>query len=246
MIGKIEKLLNMDDYDLEAVFTPTIVNMLILNIIFTRTFLFVTENIVWWNTILAIVAPLATSVVITRFIMHFFRGVSRIVFEDALYRKDRLYFPTTSMLLLGDNSTGISQIMKKRVRDDLKSVYNITLLTKAKEDTDEMEARRTAKDAVALIRKKVADKHDVMTRRKLKRYGMFRNFLGGAALCFPFSIVCWGFDFSHKGTSDPIILTILLLYLLIVVIDFFITKSAAIDYAETLITTFDKLNHDEA
>ena len=31
MIGIIEKLLNMDHYDLEAVFTPAIVNMLILD-----------------------------------------------------------------------------------------------------------------------------------------------------------------------------------------------------------------------
>lgn len=246
MIGKIEKLLNMDDYDLEAVFTPAIVNMLILGIMFTYTILFIAEDTVWWNTILAVVAPLAAAVVITRFTMHFFRAVSRIVFEDILYRKDRLYFPTTSMLLLGDNSTGVSLIMKKRVRDDLKSLYNITLFTKAKEDADEMEARRTAKDAVALIRKTVAESNDVMTRRKLKRYGVFRNFLGGAVFCLPLSIACWTIDFSLKRTCDPIILTALFLYLLIVVVDFFITKSAAVDYAETLITTFDKLNHDEA
>lgn len=109
-----------------------------------------------------------------------------------------------------------------------------------------MEARRTAKDAVALIRKTVAESNDVMTRRKLKRYGVFRNFLGGAVFCLPLSIACWAIDFSLKRTCDPIILTALFLYLLIVVVDFFITKSAAVDYAETLITTFDKLNHDEA
>ena len=138
MIGKIEKLLNMDDYDLEAVFTPAIVNMLILDIVFTCTILSIAENTLWWRSVLAIVAPLATAVILTRFAMHFFRGISRTVFEDILYRKDRLHFPTTSMLLLGDNSTSVSKMMKNRVRENLKTLYNITLLTKAKEDADEM------------------------------------------------------------------------------------------------------------
>ena len=246
MIGKIEKLLKMDDYDLEAVFTPAIVNMLILDIVFTCTLLPIAENTSWWRPVLAIVAPLAAAVVLTRLAMHFFRGVSRTVFEDTLYRKDRLRFPTTSMLILGDNSTSVSKMMKNRVREDLKTLYNITLLSKAKEDVDEMEARRMAKDAVYYIRKAVADNGDTMTRRKLKRYGMFRNFLGGAVFCLPLSVACWVINFSRAGVSTPIILTALILYLMLVVIDFFITKSAAVDYAETLITTFDKLNHDEA
>ena len=121
MIGKIEKLLNMDDYDLEAVFTPAIVNMLILDIVFTCTILPIAENTLWWRSVLAIVAPLATAVILTRFAMHFFRGISRTVFEDILYRKDRLHFPTTSMLLLGDNSTSVSKMMKNRVRENLKT-----------------------------------------------------------------------------------------------------------------------------
>ena len=220
--------------------------MLILDIVFTGTLLPIAENTSWWRPVLAIVAPLAAAVVLTRFAMHFFRGVSRTVFEDTLYRKDRLRFPTTSMLLHGDNTTSVSKMMKNRVREDLKTLYNITLLSKAKEDADEMEARRTAKDAVYYIRKAVADSGDTMTRRKLKRYGMFRNFLGGAVFCLPLSVACWVIDFTRAGVSTPIILTALILYLMLIVIDFFITKSAAVDYAETLITTFDKLNHDEA
>lgn len=244
MIGIVEKKLNMDDYDLEAVFTPAIVNMLILDFVFTCTLLPLAENSVWWKTALAVVAPLAAAVVLTRFTMHFFRAVSRTIYEDMLYRKDRLRFPTTSMLLLTDDS--ISQTMKKRVRNDLKTLFNITLCNKAQETTDEMEARRTAKDAIALIRKIVVDNHDPMTRRMLKRYGMFRNFLGGAFFCFPLSIACWAVDFSCTGTSDPIIITALIFYLLIIVVDFFITKGAAVEYAESLITAFYKINHNEA
>lgn len=243
MIEKIEKLLNMDDYDLEAVFTPAIVNLLILDFVFTCTILPVAENTLWWQTALTIAAPLAAAVVLTRFTMHFFRAVAKFI-EDILYRKDRLRFPTTSMLLIGDKS--ISKTMNKRVRTDLKTLYNITMCTKAQEEADETEARRTAKDAVALIRKTVADSKDAMTRRKLIRYGLFRNFLGGALICLLLCIFCWAFDFSRTGSSNPVILTTLIIYLLLIVVDYFITKSAAVDYAETLITTFDKLNHNEA
>lgn len=244
MIEKIEKQLNMDDYDLEAVFTPAMVNLLIFDFVFSCTILPDIEKTGWWHAALTIAVSLAATVVLTRFTMHFFRAIARFI-EDLLYRKDHLYFPTTSMLLLGDKSTGTSLMMKRRVRDDLKALYNVTLPSKAKEEADEMEARRAAKDAVALIRKKVADSNDAMTRRKLKRYGLFRNFLGGAFICLPLSILCWAIGFSNLGASNQATLTVLIIYLLLLVADFFITKSAAIDYAETLLTTFDKLNHDE-
>ena len=65
-------------------------------------------------------------------------------------------------------------------------------------------------------------------------------------ICLPLSVACWFIDFSRTGVSNSIIHIALILYLILVVIDFFITKSAAVDYAETLITTFDILNHDEA
>lgn len=45
MIGKIEKLLNMNDYDLEAVFSPAVVNALILDFVFTCTLLPTSQRI---------------------------------------------------------------------------------------------------------------------------------------------------------------------------------------------------------
>ena len=243
MIGKIEKLLHLDDYDLEAVFTPSIVNLLILDFVFTCTLLSVAENTVWWRTAIAIATPLAAAVILTRFVMYLFRATSR-VYEDVFYRKDRLNFPTTSMLLYNDQS--ISKVMKKRIRNDLQALYNIQLCSENHEEADEIEARRTAKDAVSLIRNTVADSNDSMSRRKLKRYGFYRNFLGGAVYCLPLSLLCWGFDFIRTGDCNPVILTTIVIYALLVVIDFLLTKSAAVDYAETLLITFDRLNHYES
>ena len=170
--------------------------------------------------------------------MHLFRGMSKL-FENINYGKDRLHFPTTSMLLYKDKS--ISQDLKKRVREELKATYNISLLSKAKEEADEQEARRTAKDAAAAIRQVVADSKDSMTRRKLKRYGAYRNFIGGALACFPLSVASCIITGCVSDTCSILAIGTAIIYLVLIAVDYFLAKSAATDYAETLITTFDKI-----
>ena len=243
MIGKIEEKLKMDDYDLEAVFTPAVVNFLILDFVFTCTILPVVENTTWWHTALAIVAPIAAAVILTRFFMNFFRATSRI-YEDIFYRKDRLKFPTTSMLLLSVKN--ISRQKKIKARNILKTKYKTSLCPQHIETTDEMEARRTAKYAAAIIRKVVAESNDTLTHRKLIRYGTFRNFLGGAIYCLPLAIAFWAIDYHHSGVYNNMILLTLIFYAALFLIDIYLTMSAADDYADTLITTFNLLNHDEA
>lgn len=246
MIEKVEKKLKMDDYDLEAVFTPTVINLLIAAFFIICTLkdtLLTAEATIWWQTAVVIVTPIAVEVILFRFFMQTFRESSKL-FESVLYRKDRLNFPTTSMLLLGDNS--ISQLQKKRIRQVLKSKYNINLPSKAKEEANEMEVRRTVKDTVALIRKEVADSGDTMTRRKLKRYGTFRNFLGGALYCFPVCLACWLVSLCLSSSSVLALSIALAIYFVYSIVDFFLVKNTAVEYAESLITTFDKNNYDEA
>ena len=245
MVGKIEKALNMDDYDLEAVFTPAMVNILIMGfiiacLVFDSGY---AMNSVWWQFACQIIGSVAAAALLTRFIMNLFRAASRL-YEHINYGKDRLQFPTTSMLLYNDES--ISREQKKRVRQELKAQYNISLCSKAREETDETEARRVAKDAIALIRKAVADSGDIMARRKLKRYGTFRNFLGGALFCFPVAAICAGISTAHSGANTMAIIVTLFFYFVIIIVDYFLTGSAAKDYAEALITTFDKITYNEA
>ena len=241
MIGKIEKQLKMDDYDLESVFTPAMVNIILLVFIIACNVIIAGYNLsrlVWWETILEGLGVIAVAVILTRFLMHLFRGMSKL-FENINYGKDRLHFPTTSMLLYNDKS--ISHDLKKRVREELKATYNICLLPKAKEEADEQEARITAKDAVAIIRKVVADSNDSMTRRKLKRYGAYRNFIGGALACFPLSVVVCIITSCVSGICSTLAIGMAIFYLALIVVDYYLAKSAATDYAETLITTFDKI-----
>ena len=169
------------------------------------------------------------------------QGASKF-FEDINFGRDRLHFPTTSMLLLSDNSIG--QDLKKRVRRELKTLYNVRLCSKTSERANELEARKAAKDAVALIRQDVAKLYDDMMQRKLKRYGAYRNFLGGALFCLPISIICWaiGLTMSMSSIASTIIL---ILYAILAVVDYFLAKKAAVDYAENLLITFDKNNFNE-
>lgn len=241
MIDRIEKKLKMDDYDLEAVFTPAMVNIILLVFIIACNVWVAGLNLsslTWWETILEVLGVIAVAVIFTRFLMHLFRGFAKL-FENINYGKDRLHFPTTSMLLYNDKS--ISQDLKKRVREELKATYNICLLSKSKEEADEQEARRTAKDAVATIRQVVADSKDSMTRRKLKRYGAYRNFLGGALACFPLSVAACIITCCVSGICSILAIGMTIVYLILIVVDYFLAKSAATDYAETLITTFDKI-----
>ena len=120
------------------------------------------------------------------------------------------------------------------------------MATKDSEVKNELEARRTAKDAVALIRKTVAKSEDMLTSLKLKRYGQFRNFLGGAVFCLPFAITCTVVSAIKSAPCAPLLFILNIVYVIVAFIDYFLTKSAATDYAETLITTFDQINHHEA
>lgn len=129
----------------------------------------------------------------------------------------------------------------------LKNLIKTTNIPKAiVEEANEMEARRTVKDAVALIRKEVADSGDTMTRRKLKRYGTFRNFLGGALYCFPVCLACWIVSLCLSSSSVLPLSIALAIYFVYSIVDFFLVKNTAVEYAESLITTFDKNNYDEA
>lgn len=245
MIEDLEKKLNMDDYDREAVFTPAMVNMIVMVIIAFCSLSDTNLSFMksgWWQPIIRIIGTIAVAAVLTRFVMRITQGVSKI-FEDINYGRDRLHFPTTSMLLLNDNSIG--QDLKKRIRLELKSLYSIRLCSKDIEKNNELEARRAAKYAVAIIRQDVAALNDDLTQRKLKRYGAYRNYLGGALFCLPVSIICWavGLTVSISSIASSIVL---ILYVLITVVDYFLTKRAAIDYAETLLITFDKNNYNEA
>ena len=244
MIEDLEKKLNMDDYDREAVFTPAMVNVIVMVIIvlcsfYNSSLAFMKSG--WWQPIIKIAGTIAVAAVLIRFIMFITQGASKF-FEDINYGRDRLHFPTTSMLLLSDNSIG--QDLKKRVRRELKTLYNVRLCSKTSERANELEARKAAKDAVALIRQDVAELNDDMMQRKLKRYGAYRNFLGGALFCLPISIICWaiGLTMSMSSLASTIIL---ILYAILAVVDYFLAKKAAVDYAENLLITFDKNNFNE-
>lgn len=247
MIEKIEKRLKMDNYDLEAVFTPAIVNILFMCLIAVWSCydsdIITVDGAYWWAYAAESVGLVAVTAIVARFTMQIFRGTSRF-FEDINYGADRLHFPTTSMLLVNGNDIGDE--LKKRVRHELKTIYTTSLFSKAKEQKDEQGARREAKDAVALIRKVVDESNDSTTKRKLTRYGIYRNFLGGAVFCLPISLGFWVLDLIHSGPRAMMILVAVLAYMTILCVDYVLAKRAATDYAEALMTTFDKINNNEA
>lgn len=242
MIKHIQKILNFDDYDMDAMFIPAVINLTAV-FYFGGIFLMNNSALIKADAVWKIVSVIASSplisLVFARFLVDFFRGSSKIL-ESVLYGKDRTRFPSTSMLLLKDNS--ISRTLKSKIRGYLAD-RGFKLLSKAKEVSNEKEARLAARDAVGFIRKCVDEQDDTIYQRKLVRYGCHRNFLGGFMYCFPICVVLFAFNILNDDTYKNINIVVLVTYTVIGIIRFFLLKRSAIEYAECLFTSFDKIKN---
>lgn len=102
------------------------------------------------------------------------RGIGKSA-EDRLFANGTR-FPTTEILLWGDD--GLSRGMKESLHERIKSEFKISLLSAKREKTNPEEARKTARDAVNLIRPVVG--RGVHALQYNVHYGFCRNFASSA------------------------------------------------------------------
>lgn len=102
------------------------------------------------------------------------RGIGKCA-EDRLFANGTR-FPTTEILLWGDD--GLSRGMKESLHERIKSEFKISLLSAKREKTNPEEARKTARDAVNLIRPVVG--RGVHALQYNVHYGFCRNFASSA------------------------------------------------------------------
>ncbi len=242
MLEKIIEKMGMDDYDREAVFMPAAINMVFVVLVVGCTLNDlggINVGSAWWKLLISMLACIPISALLAKFLMHQFREWSKFI-EGWIF-KNGLYFPTTCMLLLTDKNTSIGEDLKKGVRAKLRNEHGVKLCTAEKELADEIEARKRAKDAVGIIRQEVAKSGDTMYRRKLIRYGQFRNLLGGALLCFMVMLIALIMDCIGRGESIVFISVVFGLYTIVVITDYFIVRRSAEEYAENLLITYNNL-----
>ncbi len=102
------------------------------------------------------------------------RGMGKCA-EDRLFANGTR-FPTTEILLWSDDF--LSMGMKESLHERIKSEFGISLLSKKREEANPEEARKTARDAVNLIRPVVG--RGVHTQQYNIHYGACRNFASSA------------------------------------------------------------------
>ena len=179
-IGLNSNMKNLiNKYSLKGRLLPTIL-CAIPFLIFQYSFLS-SEQIEFLKELGAIkfVGDVTITVAIIYFLMQVNRFLSKHTFE-AIYFKKQLYFPTTSRLLLSDNS--LSSDYKNRIREKAELEFNINFLKSVEETENELTARKTIRDIVGLIRRKVGD--GTLTLQHNIEYGFFRNLIGGSTISF--------------------------------------------------------------
>lgn len=174
---------SFDEYEIKARYIPAIISSIplimltsyakeeiLLNLFKTAKWFLVVENI-------------SLSFITIIFIINVQRFLAKYLFEDRIFEKG-LNFPTTKMLLWNDDR--LSKEYKLKIRGKIKIDFDLKLSDKNKEKKDLIEAKKEAKDAVALIRTKVGK--GMHTHQHNIQYGFIRNFIAGTFLSLPVSI----------------------------------------------------------
>ena len=165
----------INKYNLKGRLFPTILCALPF-LIFQYSFLN-SEQIEFLKELGAIkfVGDITISVAIVYFLMQVNRFLGKHIFE-AIYFKKQLYFPTTSRLLLSNDN--LSSDYKNRIREKAELEFDLKFRNHEQEMENELIARKTIRDIVGLIRRKVGD--GTLTLQHNIEYGFFRNLIGGS------------------------------------------------------------------
>lgn len=160
---------------------------------------------------------------------------SKNIIESGIFGQNGLHFPTTDMLLLSEGI--ISQEQKALIRNGLSKSSGIVFPSKGEETTNPDNSRMLARDAVALIRKKVGK--GIMTYQYNMRYGFLRNFIGGVIWAIPGSVGCVVLYAINKYWTGVIFFTIIIVvYMLFFVFRKRILSSVALSYADSLVNEY--------
>lgn len=159
----------------------------------------------------------------------FGRAIESFIFQDGKR------FPTTEILLW--NNDYLSKQNKKMLRQKIAKDFGIFLLSQQKEDNDEVEARKTIRDAVDRVRKLVGDGRTVLQYNI--HYGAVRNLVGGCFFACPLSLCIaiigcfmnnWPIMYIGVGLSVAFLLPIVFMKLLL--------KTFGYRYARTLLAEY--------
>lgn len=163
------------------------------------------------------------------------RRISKCWIEGVIF-KHGLAFPTTEFLL--HSNEVLSTELKKRIRDKVKSDFDLTLPSVSAEQKDEANARKRIAEAVRLIQKDVDKGRRIIDYNIV--YGFWRNLLGAAilgvvmatALAF---LACFVLNISWMVWTEIVLAT---LFIVLLLFRRPLLRGPAEEYARSLLTEY--------
>jgi hypothetical protein len=168
------------------------------------------------------------------YLKNFIRSISKRICQFRFFKEDESYMPTTELLLW--NNKKFSDNHKKRIRDKIKRVFNITLYSKEKETKNEQEARRAIAEIVPQLRNKT--RNDAILFDYNCYFGSIRNALGGSVIAMVILITLFFFNLRWMIVSSMIIVIPFVLYLLYFLLAKPLLKYYGYEYARKLFDVF--------
>lgn len=220
----------LNSYELKARKFPAIITLLPV-LVFTHFYLYkIIPELLDSVLITKVFGDVSIALVMLYLVEQTSRFVSKKFFQDKLF-KDELHFPTTTFLLHTDQKFTLEQ--KEKIREKIKTDFNIVLLNKEEEKNNENEARKKIKEAVDAIRNKIKDGR-LLLQHNIE-YGFVRNLIGGLAVSIPFSLFNILFFIFQKNNIAISFSSILMLFYFAFLI---FKKSILIYYAYNYATVF--------
>ena len=231
----MDKITPWDEYEIKVRYIPCLITA-----IFPAHFCVQFLGEAFWKTIATnigwmLAANISLSLILTLALIQLQCGIAKHYFEESIFGKGGINFPTTNMLLFC--TSFLSKNMKKAIREKIKNDFNLILMDAEQERLDLDEAKKRAREAVGLIRKLVG--RGIMTYQYNIRYGFIRNLLGGSLWGLAGSVVCavqYGMEGSWKPASFFILFSACFIFLLLFREK--ILRSYANQYADTLINEY--------
>jgi hypothetical protein len=239
--GQGERRLNVDEvkawdeYEIKARYIPCFISA-----IFPVHFLVLFLGVSFWETLTAnigwlMVANISLSLVVTLALIQLQSGIAKHWVEEGVFGEGGINFPTTNFLLFKD--AYLSKGMKVAIRKKIKEDFNFELMDEDQEGLDIDEARKTAREAVGLIRRSVGK--GIMTHHYNIRYGFIRNLIGGAlwGLAGSVGAAAW-YGFEKNWQALTFFSICALIFLVLILSRKIILKKFACQYTEILFNEY--------
>ena len=200
MSKELVEILIGDKYDREAVLFPALLTLCLIlfgmwNVVQCCVFeldVISSSNVVWILCAICFVVTI-------RLLMFIVRTVSKITIESCYYGKDRLHYPSVSMLM--PSSTVLSKDLKKEILLKIEKDFGIKIPIYYRKNMNEENFRQAVAEAIGLVRRKVySQQESEIYRLKNIRYGQCRNMIGGCLVSLLINIPALLYCFANECT----------------------------------------------